>query len=70
MKSVECWCVYYNPRDFPGFYVVRRWVGLVPDVVPLIVTTALSQARQVIPIGTIRTGRRQNDDPTIIEVWM
>lgn len=62
--------VYENPRDFPGKFVVRRWLDTVPEAKPLTVCEQLDQARAVIPAGAANIGRFRDDDPAIREVWL
>ena len=65
--------VYFNPKDFPNKYVVRRQVagpGTVQiDAEPLIVCGSLQQARSAISADT-RLDRDPDDDPVIVEVWL
>jgi hypothetical protein len=68
------WVVYWNPRDYPGRYVVRRqWVSrgdVYKEDYPKIVTKFLSEARDVIPDGLVNIGRMPEDDDVILEVWL
>ena len=69
---MELFTVYHGLEDYPGKYVVRRTrvrSGQV-DTELLIVTNALSEARQVIPPGLYRTPRWPEDEPQILEVWL
>lgn len=62
--------IYENPRDFPGKLVVRRWLGEVPDPIPLALTDSLALARNVIPDYCVAIGTYPQDDPAIKEVWI
>lgn len=72
--------VYFNPKDYPGKYVVRRFVisGPVPIPCPepIAITDTLDSARAAVPRYEIGQGvlipwdRSPDDDPTIIESWM
>ena len=69
------WTIYKNPRDIPGKYVVRRCVvyaGQEPvhDLVPQIVCDTLEEARQAIPSDLFNLGRKEADDPVIVETWI
>lgn len=67
---ITLFVVYENPRDFPGKFVVRRWLDAVPERTPLRVCEQLHQARAVIPAGAANIGRMREDDPAIREVWI
>lgn len=62
-------CVYANPRDFPGKHVVRRWVDEKPSRW-CYVDDSLERARRVIPRGCTRLARTVGDDPCIVETWI
>lgn len=62
--------VYENPADFPGKFVVRRWLDSIPERRPLHVCEQLAQARAAIPRGAANIGRMRDDDPAIREVWL
>lgn len=69
-KTLNLFVIYENPLDYPGKLVVRRWVGQVPDEVPMAVTENLEVARNVIPDYCIPIGRYPDEDPAIKEVWI
>lgn len=62
--------IYEDPQDFPGKLVVRRWLGEVPDEIPMALTDSLALARNVIPDHCIPIGRYWHEDPAIKEVWI
>lgn len=66
------WVIYENPRDFPGKWVVRRWVGLAPDKDAAAVADSLESARSAVPGIAFRDRieRMPGDDPAIVEVWL
>lgn len=68
-NELEIWVVYYDPLDFPGLYVARKWLRDVPTKERYIGDT-LEQVRQCIPEGKILLARDPNDDPKIIEIWI
>ena len=74
MSPVEFFVVYDSPSDYPGRFVVRRFVStagrVVPDPEPVAVTSTLEIAREVIPIGLVRLSPRPDDDQAISEVWL
>jgi hypothetical protein len=62
--------LYASPKDYPDKIVVRRWLGLEPDPIPLAVIKSLALARNVIPGYCVPIGRFGIDDPAILEVWI
>lgn len=68
--KLALWVIYENPKDFPGQLVVRRWLGMVPDKIPLAVINDLRIARSVIPDWCIPIGTYPDEDPAIKEVWI
>ncbi len=67
--------IYWNPVDYPGQYVVRRYVidagsELRPDPKPIIVTGYLDKARDVVPIGMCRMRPEKSAPPQILEIWI
>jgi len=71
---MEQYCIYWDPADYPQKYVVRRWaIGKDCNPVPdqeCKVFAGLSEARNAIPGGFARIGRDENDDKSIVEVWI
>lgn len=72
---MEMFVIYKNPSDFPGRYVVRRWVvtaggGMLAETVPMAVENNLFDARKRIPLGLSMLSRNPEDDPVIVEVWL
>jgi hypothetical protein len=68
--ALAIYVVYKDPRDYPDKLVVRRWLGLVADEIPLAVTDDLAIARNVIPDYCVPFQRSPDDDPAILEVWL
>ncbi len=72
-QVLPMYAIYHNPSDFPGKFVVRRF--LISDVAladrnPWIVTETLEKARRTIPqYGLVCLGRSTGDDPVIVETW-
>jgi len=62
--------VYENPKDYPGKWIVRKWVKGKPEIHPTAIMTTLEKARKVIPKGLENIGRMTGDDPCIYEVWL
>ena len=70
--GLAIYVIYESPKDYPlARYVVRRWLGLDPDPIPLAITDDLALARNVIPDYCVPiVGVFQGDDPVIKEVWV
>lgn len=66
------WVIYHNQSDHPGKFVVRRW--WVGESISCdrheILTDTLDSARQWIPAGLYRVGRRVDDDSSLAEAWI
>ena len=71
---LETYTVYRNPADYPGRYVVRRFVCAagrpIPDPTPVSVSTSLTDARNAIPGRLVRFPRDPTDEPAIVETWL
>lgn len=66
----SCLVVYYNPKDFPGKWVIRRWYnGNIAETVPMAVSDTLEDAIKVIPKGWVDVGPTVLDDPVIHQIW-
>lgn len=70
MRVLRIFVLYEDPKDYPGKFVLRRWVGEEPDPIPMAVTDSLALARNVIPDYATPIGRYPLDDPAIKEVWI
>lgn len=69
------YAIYFNPKDYPGEYVVRRWrVGvdgtISPEAAPHARVKTLKEARARVPRETILLTRHPSDDPCIVETWL
>lgn len=73
-EPLSIFTVYENPSDYPGKFVVRRWliVGGRPlaDREPFAVADTLETARSSVPVGRAMLTRHRDDDPVIVEVWL
>ena len=71
--DVPVYAIYERPRDFPGGYVVRKYVAK-PGVVKIgeLVGTAdtLDDARRLVPANLSRFDRHPVDDKAIVETWL
>lgn len=67
------WIVHFDPLDFPGMFVARRWLyglGGTRATSDLVVDTSLEKVRAQLPMEFIRVPRHFTDDPKIVEVWL
>jgi hypothetical protein len=65
--------VYHDTKDFPGKWLVRRFLIVAGRALPdklLGVGDTLDQARALVPRGLVRLDRAVNDDPVIVETWV
>jgi hypothetical protein len=68
--------IYFNPLDFPGEYVLRRWrvdpvtTHPIPDLHPVVVSDDIEEARKLVPMGLVRIHRHPSDDIAIVETWL
>jgi hypothetical protein len=73
-ETLPMYVVYFNTRDYPGLYVVRRWTirpgHTAADAKPLALVPSLEAARAAFPPGLYRIDRSQQDDPVIVESWI
>ncbi len=65
---MEIFTIYYNPTDYPGKYVARRF-NPGPDPEPLAVGS-LEEVRAAVPKGLVFMPRFPLDDPCIVETWL
>ena len=76
--ALPTWTIYYNATDYPGMYVVRRFLilgggrGLHHDALPCFVGETLEGARESLPHerGLVMLARAASDPPQVVETWM
>jgi hypothetical protein len=73
LGQLMIWTVYFNPKDFPGFFVARPTI-IRPKTsghVPMhLMARDLATLRTMLPGGLVRLERKPEDDPVIVEVWV
>ena len=79
-KPMSLYVIYQNVKDYPGKFPVKRWnltsATAEADQVraresQLVgVVDSLEEARKLIPAGLHNLGRRDHDDPLIVEAWI
>ncbi len=73
MMGLEMFVVYWNPKDYPNQFVVRRWLSGREAPEPkevCAVGLTLDEVRGKLPPNLYRQPRYLNDDPCIVEVWI
>lgn len=73
-EPLQVWCIYFNSREFPGAFLVRKW-EVIRDKEPAPSNVAhaflsLADARAIIPPGKVALARAPDDDPAIVETWL
>lgn len=74
---LSMWTVFYNPSDFPGMYVARRFAmdkatadhksgPSIEDVRSWIRESARSSGQGSL----VRINRYPQDDPSVVETWL
>ena len=79
-KPMSLYVIYHNVKDYPGKFLVKRWnltsATAEADQVRACesqlvgVVDSLEEARKLIPPGLRNLGRREQDDPVIVEAWI
>lgn len=70
---IDQWVVYFNPSDYPGKWVVRKFTivaGRIEASDALHVCSSCSEARENIPLGLACIPRHAQDEPHIVEAWI
>lgn len=70
-KYLAIWNVYFNPKDYPGLYVARKFLIKEVDVPTLEVLTAptLQELRDQLPWGLVPWPRHPSDPSICVESW-
>jgi hypothetical protein len=71
MSHLNMWTIYDNPSDYPGKFVVRRWIvkGPLEAADDVIVCDTLEEARSKIPEGLVGVPRAYEDALCTVETW-
>ena len=76
-KQLNAYTLYYNPKDFPGQYVARRFVFDKPTLEHFadadIETVRRWIVDRLLSIGQgspFKIARDDNDDSVILETWI
>lgn len=78
-NSAYLYTVYRNPRDFPGKYVIRKWVvnskgnGSIKPTAVFTIGNSLKEVREKL-LKTfpflVKTAPMGEEDPCIVETWL
>lgn len=71
--ALSMWVIYYNPTDYPGKTLARRWDVTTVDTPTneILVSDNLLDLRvRFESMGLVCLGRSPEDDPVILEVWV
>jgi hypothetical protein len=66
---LEMFVIYDHPKDYPGHFVVRRWVGNKPTQ-DCAIADSLEIARTEVPPGLHRLPYQPGEDGVIVETWI
>lgn len=69
-EPIVMWVIYFNPTDYPGLFVTRKFVGETPTG-DYAACKDLETARE-LPVmhGLTMVPRMEGDEPQIVEVWL
>lgn len=70
MKPFITYAIYDHPKDYPDHFVVRKWIGEIPEEFLHCKVDTLSEAQASIPKGYTKVLPHKDDDPVIIETWI
>lgn len=72
--ALVMYTIYESPADFPGQFVVRRWIadagGVRCEAQPFALASSLAGVRRFLPRGLYPMARGERDDPAIVETWL
>jgi len=64
------YAVYDHPKDYPDYFVVRKWIGLDPELKVGLYKDLEKLRGDLKEMGLYRMDRSPGDDKTIIECWI
>lgn len=71
-EPLELWTVYFDPADFPGLFVARKWLASALGeraTEEYLKADTLEGVRALLPRGLHMLPRSRGDDPVIVETW-
>lgn len=67
---IDCWVIYDHPKDFPDYWVARRFVNDQPTEDTLL-SDSLEEMRLWMRKRRLACFyRADEDDPVIVETWL
>jgi len=69
-RGIITYVIYRNPLDYPGKFVLRKWIGANPFEDPEAVCNEIHECHNLLPSTCKKLPPDPNDDPVIYEVWM
>jgi|WetSurMetagenome_2_1015567.scaffolds.fasta_scaffold358973_2 hypothetical protein len=74
-RPLEMWTLYYSPKDYPGEFVVRKWIVNGSNETEAREITAREKSKYEaqmngIPHWAVCIGRYPEDDNCIVGTWV
>ena len=66
---LEMFVIYDHPKDYPGHFIVHRWMGGKPTQ-DFAIADSLEAARAEVPAGMYRLPHHPGEDDVIAETWL
>jgi len=73
MTRLLIWTVYDHPKDYPDYYVARKFITTPAYVIAtddLLLSKNIEALRKILSKTLICLSRSENDDPRIMETWL
>lgn len=73
LGQLMIWTIYFNTKDFPDWFVARPTIIRPKTSGPLpmhLMARDIDTLRTMLPGGLVCLGRKPEDDPVILEVWV
>ena len=69
-SQLAIWVVYDHPKDFPDYFIARRWLNDTPTD-SLVMCSDLDLLRgQLEEMGLVQVQPLEGDDAVILETWL
>lgn len=68
--SLDVWTVYDNPKDYPGWFVARRFTLDGPTGDTMTARRLEDLRNSLMTMGLTCIPRSPEDDPVIVESWI
>lgn len=73
VKRLSIWTITAHPLDYPDDFVARRheiFPGYSQPTADIRIARTLGEVRDMLPHGLFCLGRREDDEPQIVESWV